>query len=73
MQKVMVIPHALGWIAVVIVLWAMAPHALASDVFLNFSSNGGWEPIGLSLMVGQISSVSFLICKNWMQTIFAAD
>jgi choline transport protein len=64
MQNIMVIPHALGWIAVVIVLWVMAPHATARDVFLNFTSNEGWEPIGLSLMVGQISSVSFLKCKK---------
>jgi hypothetical protein len=60
----MVVPHALGWIAVVVVLWVLAPHASAKDVFTNFSSNGGWEPIGLSLMVGQITSVYFLICSS---------
>lgn len=62
-QKVMMLPHGLGWIAVVIVLWVLAPHADAKDVFTNFSSNGGWEPIGISVMVGQITSVYFLICK----------
>jgi hypothetical protein len=61
-QKIMIVPHALGWIAVIVVLWVLAPHASAKDVFTNFSSNGGWEPIGLSLMVGQITSVYFLIC-----------
>lgn len=59
----MIIPHALGWIAVVVVLWVLAPHATPKDVFTTFSSNGGWEPIGLSLMVGQITSVYFLICS----------
>jgi choline transport protein len=63
-QKVMVFPHGLGWIAVVVVLWVLAPHATAHDVFLSFSSNGGWEPIGLSLMVGQITSVYFLILSD---------
>jgi choline transport protein len=66
-QKVMVIPHALGWIAVVVVLWVLAPHASAKQVFTTFSSNGGWEPIGLSLMVGQITSVYFLICLSTPQ------
>jgi choline transport protein len=63
-QKIMVVPHALGWIAVVAVLWVLAPHASAKQVFTSFSSNGGWEPIGLSLMVGQITSVYFLICSS---------
>lgn len=63
-QKVMVVPHALGWIAVIVVLWVLAPHASAKQVFLEFSSNGGWQPIGLSLMVGQITSVYFLICLS---------
>jgi amino acid transporter len=64
MQKLFILPHAFGWIAVVIVLWVMAPHASAKDVFTNFSSNGGWQPIGLSLMVGQITPVCALICTS---------
>jgi choline transport protein len=63
-QKVMVFPHGLGWIAVVVVIWVLAPHASAKDVFTSFTSNGGWEPIGLSLMVGQITSVYFLILSD---------
>lgn len=63
-QKVMVIPHGLGWIAVIAVLWALAPHADAPDVFLNISSNGGWENLGLSALVGQITSVYFLILSD---------
>ncbi|QDS69697.1 hypothetical protein FKW77_009736 [Venturia effusa] len=63
-QKVMIVPHAFGWIAVIIVLAALAPHASAKDVFTNFSSNEGWEPIGVSLMVGQINSVYLLILSD---------
>jgi amino acid transporter len=60
-QKLIMIPHGLGWIPVIIVLWVLAPHANAKDVFTTFSSNGGWQPIGVSVMVGQITSVYFLI------------
>lgn len=37
----MIVPHAMGWIAVVVVLWVLAPHASPKDMFTNFSSNGG--------------------------------
>ena len=63
-QKLMMIPHGLGWIPVLIVLWTLAPHGRAKDVFTTFSSNGGWGDMGLSVMVGQITSVYFLICGS---------
>jgi amino acid transporter len=63
-QKIMVFPHGLGWLAVIIVLWVLAPHASADEVFINFTSNGGWEPLGLSVMVGQITAVYFLILSD---------
>lgn len=66
-QKAMMIPHGLGWIPVVIFLWVLAPHASAHDVFARFSSNGGWQDMGLSIMVGQITSVYFLILR-YVQT-----
>lgn len=64
MQKWMMIPHGLGWIPVVILLWVKVPHANAKDVITSFTSNGGWEPIGLSVMVGQVTTVYFLIRKS---------
>jgi choline transport protein len=64
LQTVMMVPHGLGWIAVMIFLGVLAEHTSAHDVFLNFTSNGGWEPIGLSVMVGQITSVYFLILSD---------
>jgi choline transport protein len=63
-QKVMIFPHGLGWIPIIVILWVLAPHAPAKDVFTSFTSNGGWEPIGLSVMVGQITSVYFLILSD---------
>jgi choline transport protein len=59
----MMFPHGLGWMPVVIVLWVLAPHASAKDVFVNFTSIG-WENMGLSVMVGQITSVYFLILSD---------
>ncbi|KAJ9653870.1 hypothetical protein H2201_009086, partial [Coniosporium apollinis] len=60
-QKFMAILFGLGWIPVVVVLIVLAPHPDASVVFTQFSSTGGWMPLGLSVMVGQISTVYCLI------------
>jgi len=43
----------------------LAPHASAKEVFTSFTSNGGWEPVGLSTIVGaQVTCAYFLICKS---------
>lgn len=63
-QKIIIVPHFLGWIPVVIVLWVLAPHPPARQAFLQIESNGGWMPLGLSLMIGQITSVYFLILSD---------
>jgi choline transport protein len=63
LQKVMAVPHGLGWIAVIIVMWVLAPHATSHDVFFNWESFG-WSDMGLSVMVGQITSVYFLIASD---------
>lgn len=63
-QKVMIFPHFLGWIPIIAVLWALAPHSSAKQALINIQSNGGWELPGLSVMIGQISSVYFLILSD---------
>lgn len=63
MQQVLAFPHAIGWIVVIGVLAGLAPHANAHQVFLEFSSEG-WQPIGLSLMVGQITAVYTMILSD---------
>lgn len=52
--------HGLAWIPVVVILAVLAQRASAKEVFLTFESSG-WSPIGLSVMVGQITAVYFLI------------
>ena len=61
-QKFMAILFGLGWIPVVVVLIALAPHPPAGDVFTKFTSEG-WTPMGLSVMIGQISALYSLVCE----------
>lgn len=56
--------HILGWLAIIITLWALAPRQSASVVFTQFTDAGGWSTIGLSLMVGQITAIFASTCKE---------
>jgi len=63
-QNLMLIVHVGGFLAIMIVWWALAPHNSAKTVFTTFADGGGWQTIGVSMMVGQISSIYALICKH---------
>ena len=56
--------HIIGWIVIITTLWALAPRQSASTVFTQFTNEGGWSTIGLSLMVGQISAIFGSTCKS---------
>jgi amino acid transporter len=60
-QNGLLILHVLGFLAVIITLWVMAPHQSAKAVFTEFTNSGGWPTIGLSLMVGQITAIYSLL------------
>jgi choline transport protein len=60
-QNLMLIIHCLGFVVVVAVLLVLAPRNPASVVFTQFTNGGGWNSIGLSLMIGQITAVYALI------------
>jgi amino acid transporter len=60
-QNGLMILHILGFFVVIIVLWVCAPHQSASAVFTGFTNEGGWNSMGLSLMVGQITAIYSLL------------
>ncbi|KAF9741968.1 amino acid transporter [Paraphaeosphaeria minitans] len=47
----LMILHILAFFAVIIVMRTLAPHNSAERVFTEFSNSGGWNSMGLSLMV----------------------
>lgn len=63
-QNVLLVVHVGGFLAIIIVLWALAPKTPAKVVFTQFSNGGGWSNMGLSLMVGQISAIFDLTCRS---------
>jgi hypothetical protein len=60
-QNLMLIIHCFGFVVVVVVLLVLAPRNPASVVFTQFINGGGWNSMGLSLMVGQISALYAMI------------
>lgn len=59
-QNIMLVIHVFGFL--IIVLWALAPRNTAKVTFTQFTNDGGWNSMGLSLMIGQISAIYGCIC-----------
>jgi hypothetical protein len=57
LNNLLMIFHVLSWTVIIIVFWAMAPHRSARSVFTEWSNQGGWSSMGLSVMIGQISAI----------------
>ncbi|KAI4239889.1 MAG: hypothetical protein L6R40_005441 [Gallowayella cf. fulva] len=53
--------HVLGFIAILIPLWVLSPHAPADKVFREFNDGGNWRNMGLASLVGILSPVVSLI------------
>ena len=53
--------HILGFFAIIIPLWVMAPRADAHVVLLEFTNYGGWSSTGLSSMIGLLAPTAVLI------------
>ena len=62
-NNVLFFVHVFGFLAIIITLWVRSPHNSADVVFTRFSNKGGWNSMGVSLMVGQISAIYGLICS----------
>ncbi|KAK5064929.1 hypothetical protein LTR84_000763 [Exophiala bonariae] len=60
-EGLVLILHILGFFAIIIPLWVMAPRANASDALLTFYNGGGWPTTGLSAMVGLLAPMAVLV------------
>ena len=60
-EGIILVFHIFGWATVLIVLWILSPKNTAHEVFTSFQNEGGWSSIGLSMLVGQVTSIYGLI------------
>lgn len=52
------------FLVTMVILWVKSPHVSAEAVFTQFTNEGGWSTMGLSLMVGQITAIFTLFCES---------
>lgn len=61
LEGIVLVLHILGFFAVLIPLWVLGNPTPPSELFFTFSDGGNWGNMGLSCLVGMLSSVfSFL-------------
>ena len=60
-EAVMLVLHVVGFVAILVPLWVLAPKAPSSQVWSGLQNNAGWPSNGLAFMVGITSSVNALI------------
>ncbi|RMX95130.1 hypothetical protein D0867_13605 [Hortaea werneckii] len=60
-ETVMLVLHVLGVFAICIPLWILAPKSSASETIVNFTSNGGWQDLGLASTIGIVPMIGILI------------
>ena len=57
MNNAIMVIHVCGFVIVVVVLCVLAPHVDARTALLEFTDEGGWNNMGLALMIGQLTTV----------------
>ncbi|KAI0485353.1 amino acid/polyamine transporter I [Xylariaceae sp. FL0804] len=53
--------HIVGFFAIVIPLWVLAPKASSSEVWTDFKNYGGWSSTGGAVLVGQLAAAGAFI------------
>jgi len=51
-EVIILIIYVLGFFAIIIPLWVLAPLGNAHDIFTEFTNAGGWSSTGTAFMVG---------------------
>lgn len=62
-EGIVLIFHVVGFFAVMIPLWVLAPKVPSSQVWgpEAFADNGGWGSIGAACIVGQLAASASLV------------
>ena len=59
-EGMILIIYIIGFFAIIIPLWVLAPLANAHDVFTTFTNAGGWSSTGTAFMVGLSGTLTAL-------------
>jgi len=56
-QNVVFVIHVLAYFALIIPIWFNAPRASTAQVWTQFTNSGGWNSLGLSVLIGQLTAI----------------
>lgn len=61
MEVVFMVLHVVGFLAILVALWAAGPRGEAKQVLTGFQDNAGWGNVGLACLIGILGPVLTLI------------
>lgn len=62
LQNMMLILYIFGFIVILVTMLVLSPRIQFVDVLTEFSNQGGYSTIGLSLMIGQMTPIFAFLC-----------
>jgi choline transport protein len=69
LEGLILLLHILGFFAIIIPLWVLAPRAPTKAVFTEFYNGGGWSSIGSACLVAQLATVFSFIGKCFVDPV----
>jgi choline transport protein len=57
LEGLILVLHVLGFFAIIIPLWVLAPRVPSKVVFTEFYNGGGWSSIGSACLIAQLATV----------------
>lgn len=71
-EGLILVAFVIGFFAICIPLWVLAPKASASDVFGKFENFGGWASTGAACIVGQMAASASFIASPFQTALIRA-
>lgn len=60
-EGIVLLVHIIGLFAIVVPLWVLAPRNTARVALLEFTNSGGWPTMGVSFMIGLLTSLGSML------------
>lgn len=60
-EGIFLLVHIVGLFATVVPLWVLAPRNTAQVALLEFTNGGGWPTMGVSFMIGLLTSLGSML------------
>jgi amino acid transporter len=57
-EGLILIIYIVGFFAIIVPLWVLAPRNSPKAVFTEFTNNGGWSSMGTSVMIGLSGTIA---------------